>query len=109
MLNIDLEKSVEIHKRPLHSEKMTVWYIISEYGIIDPYFLENDAGASVAVTLDRCCLKPQLQIDIDTAWFQQDRTTSHTTRLPMAASCELFPWVRFLGMVISHGQTILET
>jgi hypothetical protein len=28
----------QLHKRPLHSAKVSVWYVISSNGIIGPYF-----------------------------------------------------------------------
>ena len=31
----------ELHQRPLHSAKMTLWCAVSSHGIIDLYFLEN--------------------------------------------------------------------
>jgi len=33
---------VELHERPLHSSKVTVWCAISSLGIIGPYFFEDE-------------------------------------------------------------------
>ena len=32
----------ELHQRPLHSPKVTVWYAVSKFGVIGPYFFEED-------------------------------------------------------------------
>ena len=32
----------EVHERPLHSSKVTVWCAVSSYGVIRPYFFENE-------------------------------------------------------------------
>ena len=34
---------------------MTVWVAIGWYGIIGPYFFENDDGRTVTVTQDNYC------------------------------------------------------
>jgi len=43
----------ELHEKPLHSQKMTVWCAMSASGIIGPYFFENVAGNAVTVNVDR--------------------------------------------------------
>ena len=42
----------EIHQRPLHSDRFTVWCAISRIGIIGPYFFDEDDRA-VAVNSER--------------------------------------------------------
>ncbi|PNF24978.1 hypothetical protein B7P43_G08803 [Cryptotermes secundus] len=32
----------ELHERPLHSDKVTVWCALSRVGVIGPYFFEED-------------------------------------------------------------------
>jgi hypothetical protein len=39
----------ELHERPLHDPKVTVWCGVSAVGIIGPYF-ENEYGQAVTVT-----------------------------------------------------------
>jgi hypothetical protein len=34
----------QLHERPLHSDKVTIWCAISSNGVIGPYFFENDDG-----------------------------------------------------------------
>ncbi|KAJ4433007.1 hypothetical protein ANN_15264 [Periplaneta americana] len=69
--------------------KVTVWFATESFGIIGPYFFEDDNGTSVTVTSQRYVrmiqefLSPQIAnnplINRDT-WFQQDGATSHTAR-----------------------------
>ncbi|PSN42498.1 hypothetical protein C0J52_09799 [Blattella germanica] len=90
----------EMHEVPLHSVKVTVWCAIASFGIIGPYFFEDDNGRSVTVTSQRYVrmieefLSPQIannpHINRDT-WFQQDGATSHTARCSMDAVRRLFP------------------
>jgi len=73
--------------KPLHSPRVTVWCAISGTGIIGPFFFE-DAGANVTVNSQRYLdmLKtffiPELRrnrVSMNSAYFQQDGATSHTT------------------------------
>jgi hypothetical protein len=41
---------IELHERPLHSSKVTVWCAISSFGIIGPYFFEDERERAVSVT-----------------------------------------------------------
>lgn len=36
----------EVYKRSLYASKVTVWYDVSLYGIIKPYFFENGIWGS---------------------------------------------------------------
>ena len=38
-----------IEERPLHAEKITVWYALWSEGVIGLYFCENDDGTTVTV------------------------------------------------------------
>jgi len=42
----------ELHQRPLHSAKMTLWCAVSCYGIVDLYFLENADECSLTVNAE---------------------------------------------------------
>ena len=44
----------ELHQRPLHSPKVTVWCAMGSFGVWGPYFFE-EGGATVTVTSDRYC------------------------------------------------------
>lgn len=88
----------ELHERPLHSSKVTVWCAISSHGIIGPYFFENEDGIATTVTSERYVemlqsfVAPALDNfpQLHEAWFQQDGATSHTARKSMAAVRHLF-------------------
>jgi hypothetical protein len=40
----------QVHQRPLHSEKVTVWCAVSSNGIIDQYFFEDENDHATIVT-----------------------------------------------------------
>jgi len=42
----------ELHQRPLHSAKMTLWCSVSSRAIIDLYFLENADECSLTVNAE---------------------------------------------------------
>ena len=42
-----------LHEKPLHSQKVTVWCVMSASVIIGPYLFENEAGNAVTVNADR--------------------------------------------------------
>ncbi|KAL4142309.1 hypothetical protein QTP88_004793 [Uroleucon formosanum] len=48
------ENPQEIHQRPLHSPYVTVWCAVAEFGVLGPYFFEEN-GQKVTVTADRYC------------------------------------------------------
>jgi len=47
------ENSQELHQRPLHSEILTVSCGIISFGVLGPYFFEDNEGGAVTVTLER--------------------------------------------------------
>mgnify|MGYP003623301927 CR=1 FL=1 len=88
----------ELHERPLHSPRVTVWCAMSRCYVIGPYFFEED-GVTVTVNSIRYThmintfLRPELQmlnLEQD-VWFQQDGATAHTARISMNALRRLFP------------------
>jgi len=89
----------ELHERPLHSSKVTVWCEISSFGIIGPYFFEDEREKAVTVTGSRYVhmlenfLGPELAHHplTEETFFQQDGAMSCTTRDSMAAVRNLFP------------------
>ncbi|PSN51234.1 hypothetical protein C0J52_10549 [Blattella germanica] len=93
----DCENPREVHQRPLHSPKVTVWCAISVNGIIGPYFFQNDEGLTVTVTAARYThmlqtfLQPELARFHHPVWFQQDGATSHTARISMETLRRMFP------------------
>jgi hypothetical protein len=81
-----------LHMNPLHSQRGTVWSGILAFGIIGPYFFEDETGNAVTVISDWYVhmvnefLLPELRRrDIEHAifWFQQDRAKAHTARQSM--------------------------
>jgi hypothetical protein len=94
------ENPNEIHQRPLHSEKVTVWCGVARFGVIGPFFFENQTGTTVTVNAERyvdmiqnflVTRLQQLGIEMDSVWFQQDGATAHTANLSMNALRDLFP------------------
>jgi transposase len=96
-----------IHEKPLHTERVTVWCAIGNFGIIGPYFFENEHGATVTVNAERYIhmlnnfLRPQLRRrrlhNVEHVYFQQDGATPHTARVSMDVVRRMFP-----GRVISR-------
>ena len=84
----------ELHQKPLHSAKVTVWCGVSKVGIVGPYLFEEDV-VSVTVNSARyvAMLCNFLQTQLDTLginmtelWFQQDEATAHTANYSMAVA-----------------------
>ena len=91
----------ELHERPLHSAKVTVWCAIGDFGVWGPYFFEEE-GVTVTVTSDRYCellerfLQPKVVQLIaahhpEDVWFQQDGATAHTSRRSLGILRDMFP------------------
>lgn len=86
----------EVHQKPLHSPKTTVWCAISGNGIIGPDFFNK--GETVTAERYRVMLDiffiPELHGHITynkRTHFQQDGATAHTARESMIKVRELFP------------------
>jgi hypothetical protein len=83
----------QLHKRPLHSAKVTVWCVISSNGVIGPYFFENDDGHAVTVTSARYVhtlenfLIPELH---RFPVHENTHATSHTARVTVNLLKDLF-------------------
>lgn len=93
------ENPRELHERPLHSPKVTVWCAIGKAGIIGPYFFEDNDGNAVTVNSERYIqmiknfFLPELRrkrMHIRRVWFQQDGATAHTARASMDVLRPLF-------------------
>jgi len=104
------ENPQELHQRPLHSEHLTVWCGITLFGVLGPYFFEDNKGAAVTVTSEHYVAmlcnfyEPELHrrgIYQSPVWFQQDRATAHTASASMSVLRETFP-----QHIISHGGDI---
>jgi hypothetical protein len=96
---IGLSQTPQNFMRPFHNSKVTVWCAISSFGIIGPYFFEDERERAVTVTGSHYIhmlenfLGPELAHHPVTkeTFFQQDGASSHTTRDSMAAVRNLFP------------------
>jgi hypothetical protein len=104
------ENPRELHARPLHSPKVTVWCTLSSIGVIGPYFFE-EGGGTVTVNANRYCdmlenfLRPKIdeygeEHNLEEFWFQQDGATAHTARRPRAI-LKMFP-----GRVVSLHEAV---
>jgi hypothetical protein len=90
---------IELHERPLHGSKVTVWCVISSFGIIGPYFFEDERERDVTVTgphyihMLENFLGPVLSRHpvTEETFYQQVGATSHTARDSMAAVRNLLP------------------
>lgn len=87
----------ELHQKPLHSKRVTVWCAVGNCGIWGPYFFEEN-GQTTTVTSDRYTemlrtfVKPKTDTVTDhQIIFQQDGATSHTARQSMEVLKEMFP------------------
>ena len=78
-----------LHKRPLHSERVTVWCAVVEFGRLGPYFFEDEDGTAVAITsahyiknfnVGKFPANTAEQACIEDIWFQQDGATAHTAQ-----------------------------
>jgi len=90
----------QLHQRPLHSERLTLWCEITSFGVLGPYFFEDNEGAAVPVTSERYVAmqrnfyEPELRrrgIDLSSVWFQRDEATAHRARASMSVLQEMFP------------------
>jgi len=79
----------ELHQRALHSERLTVLCGIASFGVLGPYFFEDEESAAVTVTSERYVAmlrnicEPELRrrgIDLSSVCFQQDGAKAHTAR-----------------------------
>ncbi|PNF43865.1 hypothetical protein B7P43_G04223, partial [Cryptotermes secundus] len=87
----------ELHERPLHSDKVTVWCELSRVGVIGPYFFEEDNHAVTFnsqryVDMIKNFFEQTLEeMHLGNVWFQQDGATAHTARAPMTVLRAKFP------------------
>jgi hypothetical protein len=93
------ENPQQLHQKPLHSSKVTVWYGIAKFGIVGPYFFEED-NTSLTMTSARYIkmlntfLFRELRrhnFNMQQIWFQQDGATAHMARASMQVVRDMFP------------------
>ena len=92
------ENPKEIHERPLHAAKVTVWCGIMSSLIIEPYFFEEVNGDAVTVNGNRYrqmiqeYLLPEIgDNNTGNIFFHQDGATAHTARATMEMLKAIFP------------------
>ena len=88
----------ELHERPLHSERVTVWCEVANFGVWGPYFFEEEektasVTSALYVKMLQNFLMPKLRNlgENATVWFQQDGATAHTAKKSMDVLRRLFP------------------
>ncbi|PNF39387.1 hypothetical protein B7P43_G13223 [Cryptotermes secundus] len=98
----------ELHERPLHSDKVTVWCALLRVGVTGPYFFEEDNHAVTInsqrfVDMIKNFFEPALEkMHLGNVWFQQDGAMAHTARASMTVLRAKFP-----GRLISLRGDIL--
>jgi hypothetical protein len=107
----------QLHQKPLHSTRVTVWYGILSFGITGPYFFEDNNEITTAVTSAHYVhmietfftqeLNQFPQFNKST-WFQQYRATSHTARNSIDTVNQMLPnhiifknWGHFLASEVA--------
>ncbi|PNF29317.1 hypothetical protein B7P43_G07822 [Cryptotermes secundus] len=87
----------ELHERPLHSDKVTVWCAVSRVGVIAPYFFEEDNHAVTVnsqryVDMIKNFFEPALEeMHVGNVWFQQNSATADTAQALMTVLRAKFP------------------
>ena len=86
--------------KPLHSEKVIVWCRVASFGVMGPYFFEDEAGRAVTVNLARytemlCTFLElnlqRLYVENQTLLFRQDGAMADTARTAVQVLNEMFP------------------
>jgi len=92
-----VDNAHDLHERPLHSLRVTVWCAIAKFGMWGLYFFEEE-GVTVTVTSDQYCdmlqnvLRPKLdELEEEYVWFQQDGATVHTSCHSLSILREMLP------------------
>jgi hypothetical protein len=88
-----------LHEKPIHSQKVRIWCVMSASGIKRSYFLENVAGNAITVKEDRYVemmqnnFTPKLvRFPVnESTLYQQEGAISHIARMSMKAINPLFP------------------
>ncbi|PNF42403.1 hypothetical protein B7P43_G01955 [Cryptotermes secundus] len=89
----------ELHERPLHSDKVTVWCALSRVGVIGPQDNhEVTVNSQRYVDMIKKFFETALEeMHLGNVWFQQDGATAHTARVSMTVLRTKFPR-RFISL-----------
>ncbi len=80
-------------QRPLHPEKVTVWVALSPYGLIGPFFFEDEEGKTETVNTDRyigvlkkfwAALGRMRHLQRNNQWLMQDGANPHVSARSLA-------------------------
>ncbi len=71
----------QIHAKSFHSERVTVWYDVTEWGIISPHFFTGNVNTMSYTSIINMFLPSELkkQSRLRNTVFQQDGATCHTS------------------------------
>ena len=99
-----------IIEKPMHPQRVSVWFGFWYGGIIGAFFLENEQGAAVPINGKRYramlneFLFPKIEEDyMDGIWFQQYGTTFHTAKVTIN-----FLRTVFENQIISRNSETIE-
>ncbi len=75
-----------IVERPLHSQRVTVWAGVAQWGIIGPYFFRGTVNSASYIQMLNEFVLPELRRRrrLSRTWFQQDGATCHTAEATLA-------------------------
>lgn len=76
------ENPQQIVEEPLHSERVTVWCGVAEWGIVGPYFFQGTINTERYLEMLKTFLIPELKKKrkFRRTFFQQDGATCHTAK-----------------------------
>jgi hypothetical protein len=103
----------KMHQRSLHSSKVTVCCGVASFGVVGPYYFEDQNGAAATVTSARYVhmlqtfVVPQINClgrNCGELWWQQDEATAHAAEHLWRSCAKCFLTVSFPVMVTFHGQ-----
>ena len=98
------EKPEECIQQPLHSDRVTVWCVISANDIIGPYFIDDNNG--IPVNVNSMIYREQVidrfngdlhtfceihELDVNDQIFQEDGATAHTGKGNLLYLQQMFP------------------
>jgi hypothetical protein len=113
------ENPRELHARPLHSPKVTVWCTLSSIGVIEPHFFE-EGGVTVTVNANRYCdmsenfLRPKIdeygeEHNLEDFWLQwmELRPIQHVVRAQFWRRCSRVEWSPYTRQFRGHRARLI--
>jgi hypothetical protein len=101
----------EMHEMPLHSPRVTVWCGVGTFGILGPYFFENEERVTVNseryVTMLEGLVEPQLRrLGIDPSRMEQQPTLHETVWLLFVKCLKRLSLVSVTSLGLLGRQTL---